>query len=271
MLLTGLVDYHIHTKLCGHALGELEDYLREARAQGLLEIGFADHFPLLEHDRTGLTMSLEELPAYYDWIAGLRECDSDPRVKVGIEVDYIPGEEDQIEDILSLYEFDYVLGSVHHIGDLDFVSSRNAERVNSMDFDSLYSQYFTLVKECVETGLFDILAHPDIIKKYGHTPSFDQRPFWEMAVESAADAGMCVEVNASGLRKPVKEIFPGPGFLRMCQEARIPITLASDAHAPFEVGCGIDLASKLAVECGYTDAVLFSKRRIEGSIKLRDT
>jgi histidinol-phosphatase (PHP family) len=268
MLLAGLVDYHIHTKLCGHARGEIVDYLSEARTAGLLEIGFADHFPLLEHDRTGLTMSLEELPVYYGQISRLRETDCGVPVRVGIEVDYIPGQEKRVEDILSQYEFDYVLGAVHHIGDLDFSSSRNFARINSMDFDSLYRQYFTLVRECVGTGLFDILAHADLIKKYGQTPSFDQRPFWEMAVEATAIAGMCIEVNASGLRKPVKEIFPCAEFLKMCQEARIPITLASDAHAPSEVGSGVELASKLALECGYTEAVRFANRKVGQSIEL---
>ncbi|MCX5801493.1 MAG: histidinol-phosphatase HisJ family protein [Candidatus Eisenbacteria bacterium] len=268
MLLTGLVDYHLHTKLCGHARGEVEEYIDAARAAGLVEVGFADHFPLLGRDRTGLTMSLEELPLYYERVAGLRESHSEIRVKVGIEADYIPGQEALIEKLLSLYEFDYVLGSVHHIGDLDVSSSRNLARVNAMDFDSLYTQYFTLVTECAGTGLFDILAHPDIIKKHGHTTSLDPRPFWEATVEATARAGMCVEVNASGLRRPVKEIYPCAEFLGMCREARIPITLGSDAHAPSEVGSGMEDAVRLALQCGYTESVLFSRRKVEGRVKL---
>ncbi|KPJ61270.1 MAG: hypothetical protein AMJ46_02995 [Latescibacteria bacterium DG_63] len=270
-LLTGLVDYHIHTRLCGHARGEPAEYLEQARTIGLSEIGFSDHFPLIERDRTGLTMSPEELPFYYEWIAGLREGRSGIPVKVGIEVDYVPGAERRIEKLLGSYRFDYVLGSVHHVGELDVSSSKNLALIDAVDFDSLYADYLALLKNCIKTGLFDVVAHLDVIKKHGHRPSFDPKPRFESVVEAISAGGMCIEVNSSGLRKPAQEPFPSFQLLRMCNEAGIPIVLGSDAHRPSEVGAGLDVACAQAGECGYSEVVLFSDRAVCGTLELPKT
>ncbi len=256
----GMVDYHLHTVRCGHAVGGLEDYVSRAVELGLVEIGFSDHFPLLHLDDPSLSMALEELPDYVREISEVAACTEGLTVRLGIEVDYIDGYVDRLAELLQPHPFDYVLGSVHFLDGWGFDDPRYLDGYRGRDILDLWERYFQVLGDAAECGLFDVLAHPDLIKKFGFRPPGDLRRMYESCLDRVAGSGLVVEVSTAGLRKPVGEIYPGEEFLHLCREREIPVTLGSDAHAPGEVGWRFHEAAALLLRTGYREIVLFRKR-----------
>ncbi len=256
-----LVDYHIHTRLCGHAVGEPEDYVREAIARGLSEIGFADHMPLLRMRDDRLTMAPDDLPRYVDMIRDLQASVDEIGVKLGVEMDYFSGQMDEIWEVASRFEFDYVYGSVHYIDGWGFSDSRHLSSYQGKDPDETYARYFDLFCEAVTEGGFDVMAHPDLVKKHGITTSLSLDEMYRMAAGALASADVAVEVNTSGLRKPALDIYPSLPFLQACRERGVAVTLGSDAHAPRQVGMDYDLALRLLRRAGVAEIATFESRR----------
>jgi len=256
-----LVDYHIHTRLCGHAVGEPEDYVRVAIAKGLSEIGFADHMPLLRMRDERLTMAPEDLPRYVDLVRDLQDSVEEIKIRLGIEMDYIPGQMDEIWAAASPYEFDYVYGAVHYIDGWGFSDSRHLSTYEGRDPDETYARYFELFREAVREGGFDIMAHPDLVKKHGIETSLEIEGLYREAAEAAARADVAVEINTSGLRKQALDLYPSLGFLRALGERGVPVTLGSDAHAPGQVGMDFDLAVGFLEKAGITEIATFESRR----------
>lgn len=256
-----LPDYHIHTPFCGHAGGEMDDYVLAAREMGMPEMGFADHLPLFHIDDPTLAMSHAELPLYIEEVRRLQAANPDFPVRLGIEADYI---EDHLEDVanaLARYEFDYVYGSVHFIGGWGFDQSRFKFEFERRDIDEVYEVYFRTVMAAARTGLFDVMTHLDVVKKYGHRPVADIEPLYRELGETLARSGVAIELNSSGLRRPVREIYPSLELLRIMKEHGVPITFGSDAHKPGQVGQDFDRSLELARAAGYTDYVRFSGRQ----------
>ena len=256
-----MVDYHLHTARCGHALGNMEDYARRADALGLAEIGFSDHFPMLHIEDRALAMGLEELPAYVEDVERLRAAFPHLGVRLGIEVDFLPETVHRIGPMLEPFSFDYVMGSVHYVDGWGFDDPRCIEGYQGRDIFALWARYFEFLGEAAECGLFDILAHPDLIKKFGFRPEADVSLLYENCLDRVAKAGLAVEVNTAGLRKPVGEIYPSEEFLKACRERDIPVALGSDAHQPEEVGDRFNEALELLLRVGYEGITVFSGRR----------
>lgn len=256
-----LVDYHLHTPRCGHATGSLEEYVGNALRLGFSEVGFSDHFPLLHIQDPTLSMSMEELPEYVREVKELAEKASGIRVRLGIEVDYLDEYAGRQAEILAGYPFDYVMGSVHFLDGWGFDDPRYLDGYRGCDLYALWERYFQVLGDAAESGLFDVLAHPDLIKKFGFRPREDVRIFYEECLDRVARAGLAVEVSTAGLSKPVGEIYPGEEFLRMCRERDIPVTLGSDAHAPEEVGRNFHQAVELLRRVGYREIAVFERRR----------
>ena len=256
-----LVDYHIHTRLCGHAVGEPEDYLRRAIELGLPEIGFADHMPIPGRPDPGIYMALDDLPRYADAVQELRASVSGIRVRLGIEMDYLPGAMDDILTAAEPFAFDYIYGSVHYIDEFGFSDSRNAGGYSGRDRDALYRRYFELFREAVGSGAFDVMAHPDIIKKHGLTTTLPLGTLYSEAADALARAGVAIEINTSGLRRPAAEVYPSLAFLRAFAARDVPVTLGSDAHAPAHVGFDFDKALGLLELAGITEIATFEGRR----------
>jgi len=260
-----MVDYHVHTRRCGHAEGDLSTYLAAARARGLREIGFADHIPLYFLPRTArdpsLAMAEEELPHYVGEIKALKITHPGITVRLGIEADYVPGYEKELARILRAYPFDYVIGSIHYLDGWGFDNPEQVTGYEGRDPDELYHAYFTLLGQAAASGLFDIMAHPDLIKKFGCRPATDPTPLYENTAAIFARAGVCIEVNTAGLRAPVREIYPAPAFLYACRRFGVPATIGSDAHHPEQVGAGVGEAVALLRETGYRSIAVFTRRR----------
>ncbi|NIT35402.1 MAG: histidinol-phosphatase HisJ family protein [candidate division Zixibacteria bacterium] len=257
------VDHHLHIPLCGHADGMPAEYV--AAAGALAGVGFSDHLPYLEPAMAdpALAMSWDDLPVYLGGVRRLRE-ESDTPVLLGIEADYFPGQESRLANILGELPLDYVYGAVHWVGDWPFDDSRHRRRYEGADINKLFRDYYGLVAGMAASGLFDVWAHPDLPKKFGYRPAEPVYDDEDVALEAVAAAGMVIEVNTSGLRKPAREIYPSLGLLRRACAAGIPVTFGSDAHRPGEVGHEFKRAVTLAREAGYRTYTTFSRREKVG-------
>ena len=254
-----LIDYHIHTAMSGDAKGELAENVEIARDRGLAEIGVSDHFHPEEPE---YSMSYEQVAEYVKKVQLLKERTDFP-LKLGIEVDFIPGLEGKIEKAVKMKPFDYVIGSVHFINNWGFDDPKYISEYQKWDIAELYETYFNLVQQCAKSGLFDIIGHPDLIKKFGYKPKADITDVYLNTIEVLKESNVCVEVNTGGLCAPCREIYPSKPFLKMCFDHGIPITLGSDAHKPENVGKNFSQTLNLIREVGYENIARFTHRKLE--------
>ncbi len=258
-----MIDYHLHTSRCCHATGTLDQYLAEAEKKELAEIGFADHFPLgllgIE-PRNQVTMDPEELEKYMKQVNTLKKNSHLVKVKLGVEIDYLPGTEKKVEQLLGKYDFDYVIGSIHFIGDWDFTHPVYAEDYKHQDMDDLYRRYYELVARVCESGLFDIIGHIDVVKKFGYRPDDNLDSIRLETARLLRESGTCLELNTAGRDAPVGEFYPDRGFLALCCSEGVDITLGSDAHAPDQVGRYFPEAVRLLKKAGYRELTVFERR-----------
>lgn len=260
---SSLPDYHLHTILCKHAEGNIADYRTAARTQGIPEICFSDHGPNPDGYDPYHRMEMRQFERYWDMVSVLQDGGS-PTLLLGIEADYYEGCEVFLREWLPAQGFDFVLGSVHFIEDWGFDNPVQRHVWDSVDVTATWRKYFELVGRLADSGLFDAVGHLDLPKKFGFIPSEnDLKEMAKPVLDRIAMAGMGMELNTSGLRRPVGEIYPSPLIVSMARERDIPICFGSDAHRPGEVGAGFDLALNLAKEAGYTRYFRIRGRRKE--------
>jgi histidinol-phosphatase (PHP family) len=253
-------DYHLHTVLCKHAEGDVSEFVTAAREKSIPEICFADHVPAPDDYDPVNRMALRQFPEYEAIVKRVSDSEN-PTVLFGIEADYYEGCEEFLRKWLPKQKFDFVLGSIHYIGDWGFDNPSNRKVWDSMDITATWREYFKLVRKLADTKLFDVLTHPDLPKRFGHRPrDKDVKEMVQPALDRIAVADMGIEINTSGLRRPVKEMYPSPLILELARERDIPITFGSDSHRPSEVGWAFPDALALAKSCGYTQSLRFRKR-----------
>ena len=258
-----IVDYHMHTPLCKHAVGEPEEYAKRAIERGIGEIGFSDHCPMPVTYDPDWRMEIGQYAEYIDLVLRCRKAFPQLSVKLGLEADYHPGTEAFVREIIGRYDFDYVIGSVHYLGSWGFDNPDLAHRFEGKDLHEVYREYYDLVVRLAETRFFDIVGHPDVIKKFGHRPPGDYEPLERRALEAVAKAGMALDVNTSGLRRPAREIYPSLRMLKAAREMGIGITFGSDAHEPKLVGESFDEAVALVRSAGFTHFRRYSRRAFD--------
>ncbi|GEA17118.1 histidinol-phosphatase HisJ family protein [Moorella sp. E306M] len=242
-------DYHIHGLAHvgpPHTVERLLPYVEAAKATGLTEIGFADHDRYLEGLDFNVFPELER-------VTGMP-------VRAGLEVDFRPGKDHRRE--LAGRPWDYLIGSVHAIGDWDFDRPGQEAGFTAWDIDELYITYFDLVARAAATGLFQIIGHLDLIKIYGHRPRRPVLELAEPALKVIAESGAAMEINTAGLFKPVGEIYPARELLERAFSLNIPVTIGSDAHAPGEVARERQRARELLRRVGYTCLATFCRREM---------
>lgn len=262
-------DYHMHTPLCGHAVGEPSRYAEHALSVGLKEIGFSDHAPMITGPLPGVTMDLRELPQYHHMIEGTRsEFKNKLNIKIALEADFVPGFEQKTKNLIDGYPYDYVIGSVHFIKGWGFDNPAEKSRWDEQDITKVYCDYFELLRQSAQTKFFNIMGHVDLVKKFGHRPTKDIHDEIVKTAQVFKNTGVAVEINTSGLRKPVQEIYPSLDHLKIYRQHGVPLTFGSDAHAPEDVGRDFDKAFDLARAAGYTEYVLFKNRTVERTIKI---
>ena len=264
-----IADYHMHTPLCGHAVGEPREYAAHALKMGLEEIGFSDHAPLVSHEDPAITMNIRQLPLYNRMMEEVRSKFSPSlRIKIALEADFIPGFEEKTKAIIQSYPYDYIIGSVHFINRWGFDDPAERERWNEKDINQVYHDYYALLRKSAESGLFDIMGHVDLVKKFGHRATEDMTGEIEKTAEVFKKSGVAVEINSSGLRKPVKEMYPAADCLEIYRKAGVPLTFGSDSHIPTDVGKDFDKATALARAVGYKEYLIFKQRKVERVVKL---
>lgn len=253
-----IVDYHIHTYLCGHAKGKPIEYVKEAERKGISEIGFSDHI-MVDKWRPEYAMKVTQIEDYIRLVENVEKESSIP-VKLGAEVDYFLGKEEEIRRVVEEFSFDYVIGSVHFLDDWVIDDPRYIRGYYERDINEVYLQYFSLVEKMASSRLFDIVGHLDLVKKFGFRPTVDIMPKITAVLEKIKINRLCVEINTSGLEKPAREVYPGERILNICWRMGIPVTLGSDSHKPWEVGRHFDKALDLMKKVGYKEIATFTKR-----------
>jgi histidinol-phosphatase (PHP family) len=258
-----IVDYHMHLRNpreeISHDIWSVEPYVVAARAAGVDEIGFTEHGYYFTQLRTLWSVSYQterciyDLGTYVDAVLQARERGLP--VKLGLEVDFVPGREDETRALLAPYPWDYLLGSVHWIDGLGI--DGEPRLIDEVGVKDAWRRYFDSLARAARSGLFDSLSHPDLVKIFGdRAEGFD---YTEIA-DAIAESGVAVEVSTAGLRKPVGELYPHPDLLAACRERGVPVTTGSDAHMPSLVGADFDLARDLLRSAGYETVTVFEHR-----------
>jgi histidinol-phosphatase (PHP family) len=251
-----LIDCHIHTARCGHATGTLAQMVSAAVFDGLAGIVVTEHLPLpetMDADRR-LSMPPEDLEVYAAEVTAIASRVKDLDVVLGAEADWLPGREDYCAQLTTRARAAGVrvlLGSVHFLEDWAFDDPTDLSGWDTRDVDEVWQAYFEQWCLAAASGDFDVMAHPDLPKKFGHRPTKDPAELYEAAATSAVRGGVIVEVSTAGLRKPVGELYPGPELLSAFSRHSVPATVGSDAHAPSEVGSQIGAAYDALALAGY--------------------
>ena len=255
-------DYHTHTPLCRHATGQPETYVEAAIAAGLTQYGISDHAPCRPEPFDDWRMLWSELPEYFQWIQRAKTAAAGRlEIRTGIECDWLPGCHDFIAELTEQHPWDYLIGSVHYLGTWDFDNPKWLGKWAEADIHAIWTHYWKTYTEMAKSSLFDILAHPDLVKKFSHTRPGDLDHFYQPAIEAIATSGSTIEINTAGLHKPCAQAYPAPRFLQLAHSAGIGIVISSDAHAPHEIARDFAKARDLAKAAGYRETQLFSKRQ----------
>ncbi|MCW3001727.1 MAG: histidinol-phosphatase [Conexibacter sp.] len=268
-----LTDYHVHLR--PDAPGTTADqyftpenaelYRETAQERGISELGVAEHIyrftaalDVWQHP-LWVENAQDDIDRYCDFVRDQTD------LKLGIEADFIPGREDKMRSLLEQRDWDYVVGSIHFLaeGALDY--DRFDVWNSARSADHVWKTYFTWLGELAATGMYDILAHPDLVKHWGSErpwPEKDLRFYYDLAMEQIAESGIAIELSTAGLRKPVGEMYPDRAFLEMVVDAGNPIALSSDAHTPEQLGFEYEEALALLDEVGVKEIAVFERRAV---------
>ena len=252
-----MIDYHLHVIAHGDRPMTVEnilEYCSVARERGIVQMG------ITEHDRY---LDDIDLAAFQE----ARKQSRDVELRLGIEIDFVPGNESEMDRVADALPYDYVIGSVHKVDLEDVDRADHQEIYEDWDIYELYKAYYANVRKAALSGRFDVIGHPDLIKIFRHYPDKDIAPILEKTADAIAESGVVVDVNSAGLRKPVGEIYPSRDFLEMFYNRGVPIILSSDAHAPNEVAAGYEKSLDLVRDVGYREVVTF-KDRERGTLNL---
>lgn len=251
----------MHTPLCRHAAGTPVEYARAGLEKGLSGVCFTDHAPMPAWFDPASRMRRDELPRYLEMVLEARDAVGDRlEVLVGLEADFHPGTERWVADLVDEYAWDYVIGSVHYLGAWPLDHPDFTDEYARRDPYEIYDEYYRLVTLAAGSGLFDSIGHLDLPKKFGHRMPDEARPLAEQALDVIAGAGLALDLNTAGWRKPVGEPYPSAELLRAAFERGIPVVLGSDAHQPEEVGWRFDEAIGILRSVGYGAATVYRGR-----------
>ncbi|HZK94568.1 MAG TPA: histidinol-phosphatase HisJ family protein [Prolixibacteraceae bacterium] len=250
------IDYHMHTTLSdGH--NTHEEMVLTAIEKGFDEIGFSDHFCIKQPCKWAVGAA--SIGLLEEKISEMRAKYGDQiNILFGIEVDYFADKQEEIRESLQPFNFDYVLGSVHFLDDWNYDTDKSRYEEFSNDF--LYEWYFRELQNAAKSGLFDIMAHPDLIKKFRIWPETSKKQLFEETARIFAESGVAFEINTSGNDRPCGEFFPGNELLEAFCKAGVPVTIGSDSHAKEQIGRHFGEARTILKQIGYNNITRFRIR-----------
>jgi histidinol-phosphatase (PHP family) len=269
-----LTDYHVHLRPDddGTAASKyfternLARYVERARELGIGELGFSEHvyrfreaLDVWRHP-FWVEQAVDGLDDYVEFLLEMRAAGYP--VKLGLEVDYVPGREGELAALLEGRPFDYVIGSVHFIADRA-VDHEGYDAWRESEPEEVWQEYFEAVGGAAASGLFDVLAHLDLVKIWGTgrpAPSAPLTTYYQLAMNAIAAADVAIEVSTAGLRKPVGELYPSEELLRQCLEAGKPVALSSDAHVPEHLGFAYESTVETLRAAGLDELAVFERR-----------
>jgi len=254
-----LVDLHNHTKLCNHAEGEIFEYIEKAIECGTKYFGFSEHAPMNFDQK--YRISFDQMAKYEQEVLNAKEKYKDKiEILLGYEVDYLKSYMD--ERVLNA-DVDYLIGSVHFIDEWGFDNPEFIGNYANQNIDEIWQKYFDAIEDMAKSRLFDIVGHLDLIKVFKFMPKKSINEIAKRALLAIKEAGMSLEINAAGLRKPIGELYPSLSLLKEAKKLDIPITFGSDAHKPEQVGLYKNEITNMLKSVGYKECVLYRKRKRE--------
>lgn len=280
-----MIDYHIHPSYSADARGSVEEFCEAAVQKGLQEICFTTHLDADPVRQEDFVMLRGEKVSIYspDWLedyessirnAGDAFADQDLKVRLGVEVDLYPGVIDQLPEAFHSTHFDLIIGSVHLVDHKAISLKEEAIDIfREYGLSELGDHYYRLIIDSLESGLFDIVGHLDIYRRYGEEYYGEDihalwEPHLEELVHSMKTCRVGFEINTSSWRRGLKEPMPASALIQALLKGGIDtVTVGSDAHTPEEVGSGIGRAISILQECGLQSISLYH-RRVPHQIKI---
>ncbi len=264
-------DYHVHERHSSDAAAmSIREVVKTAEARRIDEVTFTTHMITGGIDH-GFGIQPEEIPEYLNEILDAQEG-TDVTLRAGLEVDYFPEEERNIERVLTEYPFDFILGSVHHVHGLSIASRGEAMQFFSgRPLRESINEYLGVWNQAIESGLFDVMAHPDYFKKYLPSLGYpiltfeDFTPTIYNSFDRLASYNIGFEINTSSTRHGSGTFFPVNDFVREARKAGVrTITVGSDTHIPKTLGFNIPEALDLLEKSGFSEVSVFRSRKRAG-------
>lgn len=263
---TYLTDYHMHTTFSDGRTA-MEDFIPAAEKAGLKEIGFSEHLTLAR-EPVDWSMQPDRIPRYIETIENLRKKYPNVIIRMGLEVDYFPEKEEEIQRIVGDLPLDYVIGSIHYIGEMSVDTS--PEEYKGKDICQIYENYYKLVAGAARSQLFDFIGHIDLIDIFGLRPEPFPDEWHEWVIQALKESKTAFEINTNGKNKPLKRIYPEEGLFKKLIAAEIPVLVNSDAHHPDRLAQHFEEAYRMLFEAGVTQTISFDKRkRIVNSFSMK--
>ncbi len=276
-----MYDYHVHSGYTGDVDKDvsIKKYIEYAEKIGIKEICFTNHleFHPIKGLVKGYTILPKEIPSYIDEVDKYRD-NYNISLLTGLEISYVSKYHRVLENILNEYEgnFDLIIGSIHHLHNID-ITARDPpyglfKRKGLME---IYAEYFDILVEAIESQLFDVIGHPDVIRKhavkyYGEDISSSKYIYLIIPViESLKEYNVGIEVNTSAKRHDLETYYPRPEFLKMYRNINKNIIIVgSDAHRIIDLGYDFPNAYKMLINIGFKYIARFKGRRIIDRIEL---
>jgi histidinol-phosphatase (PHP family) len=257
-----IATYHNHSNF-SDGTASIAELVGGARRLAVEELGISDHFVLHPTGRTPVwAMAPGRLAEYVPEVRAQQGA-TGPVVRLGLEVDWFPRQAEAIGAALGGHEFDYLIGAVHEIDGFRIDAAPDEwEALSPPQRDDRYRLYWDRIRTLAESGLFDIVAHLDLPKKFGYRPTADLDAEIGAALDAIARSGMVVELNTAGWHRPCRDGYPSLELVKACRGRNIPMTLSADAHEPDHLLRDFPRGAARLMKAGCEEVARFAGRRI---------